>query len=532
LEPLWGYVPSPERWTGYLEELFQLIALELGYSFEFVAAPAIIQTNEMPVVNEMLTSGATTLHFADLNLPNVLSDDSRFISVPWHTSSYTGLVLKKKAAAGKFRFMDPFTDDLYYHLICVVVAAAVLVSLIDIIWPSDEDARGAVSGHRLCDGKNDMLDFANTTSKGIYHMTAFLLAGEDYEWLTSPMKIFRIGMLIVALIVQATYTANLAAFLSTPSIKIYGPKSMDELRSATACVWVPLNVPPVTPFVGTVRVPSSAEIGDNYPTTANVPARKALVYSWLNEGTCDVLLADADILQTELLNGCANRSWASFINIAPINWGFVANAANRELLGNFSTGLAHFKQTPKYMDLRSRYLGGGVECPIDVGDSEAISADMMMGVFYIFYISAGIAIVLAFVLRVKQRCKARLGVVDEDSGHLDHAATEGEMLRALLKKVDDLDVARRHDNHGEHGDRKASSTTTKDVTIPAKDVQVATVEEHHSQASCPAAHARLAPGSSRHVGASPQMPMSASDKRSARLGVGPSSASAQKEKSQ
>ena len=49
------------------------------------------------------------------------------------------------------------------------------------------------------------------------------------EWLTWPLKILRTGLLFLVLIVQATYTANLAAFLSAPSIEIHGPATMDGL---------------------------------------------------------------------------------------------------------------------------------------------------------------------------------------------------------------------------------------------------------------------------------------------------------------
>ena len=40
----------------------------------------------------------------------------------------------------------------------------------------------------------------------VYHMLCALLAGEDYEWLTWPLRIIRVGLLLVVLIVNATYT--------------------------------------------------------------------------------------------------------------------------------------------------------------------------------------------------------------------------------------------------------------------------------------------------------------------------------------
>ena len=45
-----------------------------------------------------------------------------------------------------------------------------------------------------------------TFVKSVYHMLGALLGGEDYEWLTWPLRIMRVGLLLVVLIVQATYT--------------------------------------------------------------------------------------------------------------------------------------------------------------------------------------------------------------------------------------------------------------------------------------------------------------------------------------
>ena len=38
-----------------------------------------------------------------------------------------------------------------------------------------------------------MYDFVFAIFAGVYHMSAFLLAGEDYEWASWPMRVFRLG---------------------------------------------------------------------------------------------------------------------------------------------------------------------------------------------------------------------------------------------------------------------------------------------------------------------------------------------------
>ena len=49
--------------------------------------------------------------------------------------------------------------------------------------------------------------------KTVYSSVAALFHGEDYLYVTWPSRIIRIGMLLVVVIVNAHYTANLTVFL-------------------------------------------------------------------------------------------------------------------------------------------------------------------------------------------------------------------------------------------------------------------------------------------------------------------------------
>lgn len=80
-----------------------------------------------------------------------------------------------------------------------------------------------------------MRQWADTIMKCVYHAWAAILGGEDAEWITWPAKILRIGFLFFILISVSTYTANLAAFFTTPSFILHGPKNMKELKESTAC---------------------------------------------------------------------------------------------------------------------------------------------------------------------------------------------------------------------------------------------------------------------------------------------------------
>ena len=66
-------------------------------------------------------------------------------------------------------------------------------------------------------------------------------------WPSWASKILRLAVLLAVLVLQATYTANLAAFFSKPSFVMHGPASMEELKESVLCVsWVELKVEPTT----------------------------------------------------------------------------------------------------------------------------------------------------------------------------------------------------------------------------------------------------------------------------------------------
>ena len=222
-EPLFAY--GDGVWGGLLVEMLDSLALNMGFTYECVASPAYDVDSATGLT--MLQAGTVDLIISDLSPAVVQQDLSVLKTTPFHNSYFSGLVLKTSKPYSLFRFMDPFDLNMYLTMLAVIVGTAFLLSALDVIWPTDVSSlRGK---HRLCDGHNDVRDFFGAFTSSVYHMSAATLGGEDYEWLTWPLKVLRIGMLLVVLVVNATYTANLAAFLSAPSTKVHGPQTMDEL---------------------------------------------------------------------------------------------------------------------------------------------------------------------------------------------------------------------------------------------------------------------------------------------------------------
>ena len=85
------------------------------------------------------------------------------------------------------------------------------------------------------------------------------------------------------LVFSATYTANLAAYLTRGSHAIHGPKSMEELKSSTVCwMWPGINEGSYDPFVGKSVVPP--------PDVLDIPSRQVWALGALQTGECDALL--------------------------------------------------------------------------------------------------------------------------------------------------------------------------------------------------------------------------------------------------
>ena len=485
-EPLFTY--NDGVWGGLLVEMFDSLSLNMGFSYEIVASPAY---DVDPATGlGMLQAGSVDLVITDLS-PAAVQQDLRVLKTgPFHNSYFSGLVLKTSKPYSLFRFMDPFDLNMYLTMLAVIIGTAFLLSALDLIWPTDE---GSLKGkHQLCDGVDDCRDLFRAFTASIYHMTAATLGGEDYEWLTSPLKVLRIGMLLVVLVVNATYTANLAAFLSAPSTKVHGPQSMDELSGSVVCVlsegeWASNAA---RSFGGSMITASQEELPDGaLGSLSNLPERKQWVSDKLDAGECDVWLHDITVIQGIYLANCASRELTSFISVSPILYGFVG--VDPAVVGNVSAGLAGLSATPAFeqattaalppyqtsaplhplarprmlsevtwpsrvAQVKRSYFGTGLQCSAEDADSDTtpISAEMMAGVYIIYAVIVGLAVSMAVGLRVK----FHLGLGASDT--LSHTATDGEMLRALVGKIDTLMDADAGDGDGggddENGDADAA----------------------------------------------------------------------------
>eukprot|EP00900_Chrysochromulina_parva_P001472 jgi/Chrpa1/11325/Chrysochromulina_OHIO_Genome00016342-RA len=406
-------------WQGYLPFVIEVLAQRIGFTFTLVVSPplwageaATGQTGQTGY--GCLATGRCDLVFADLT--QVHGDLRVMPSAPFHDSFNSGLALKTSKPVEYFRFLEPFSPDLYVLIFGFAFVCAAMYILVDIVVPTFPRP-GVV--------------------KTVYSSVAALFHGEDYMYVTWPSRIIRIGMLLVVVIVNAHYTANLTVFLSAPSTRVHGPTDLGSLRTSTVCVTVPVTVPGrfmrAAEFAGTVLSASFDEIGDT-AQQLNMPKRQLWVDHMLESNRCAAILGDRATLNRLALANCASRELLSSLHLAPIQWGFVGLPARRETLANLSVAMSEYASSPAFVEVRSRYFGDGEVCAEEAPEATPIRAQMMAGVFIIFVGTCALAILVALIQR--GCCPPT-----EHRGNSYGGATDGEILRTLLAKVDALAAA-------------------------------------------------------------------------------------------
>jgi hypothetical protein len=186
-------------------------------------------------------------------------------------------------------------------------------------------------------------------------------------------------------------------------------------------------------FAGTVLSASFDEIGDT-AQQLNMPKRQLWVDHMLESNRCAAILGDRATLNRLALANCASRELLSSLHLAPIQWGFVGLPARRETLANLSVAMSEYASSPAFVEVRSRYFGDGEVCAEEAPEATPIRAQMMAGVFIIFVGTCALAILVALIQR--GCCPPT-----EHRGNPYGGATDGEILRTLLAKVDALAAA-------------------------------------------------------------------------------------------
>ena len=452
---------------GYMVELWDMITAELGATGAYHTDWSIVMRQTEPMgprafaCLETRACDAVLFDYADSRnfLPLSPQPDptsgagppNPFAAFPpQNTSSYaytapvwqdawTGLVLQTRRKDSWFGALEPFGVSLWLALlIFLLVVMPALLVLLAVLTASAERPR-------------KLRALPTTIVHSIYHSTAICLAGEDYVWHSGALRLLRLGLLIVVLVLQATYTANLAAIFTRPVFKTHGPASMEQLRSSIACTSYPAYGKYIKPHVREILTPPFYLEVDGVPmqTTDGTPIqttdadRRAWCHARLIDRAADIWLEVESVARPILLRHCPNSTAANSLAIVPairfgpgaVGWAFRGeDAATAHAV---SVAAIHAQQfNPRaILALNTKYLGAGQSCPtVDFAELARVDLGPMIGVFLAFAAFAGAGLLLGACQWVG-RYRKPPGQVYAEAEEEGAAMTEGGMLRELLGKL-------------------------------------------------------------------------------------------------
>eukprot|EP01063_Lacrimia_lanifica_P028141 TRINITY_DN4062_c0_g2_i2.p1 TRINITY_DN4062_c0_g2~~TRINITY_DN4062_c0_g2_i2.p1 ORF type:complete len:547 (+),score=152.78 TRINITY_DN4062_c0_g2_i2:82-1722(+) len=189
----------------------------------------------------------------------------------------------------------------------------------------------------------------------IYHTVIALFGGDDFDEYHLPTggRVFRLGLLFLALMFTATYTANLAAFLVRPRFTVHGPTTFDELKHATVC----------TRFRSGNSYIWAQFAAKVIPPPEGMDAFAAKEWSWgmVKNGSCDAIIMTRPTAHSEYLSNCDS------IALAPLTFHnrysvAILREEDEALARKLNEAVLNLVRTPFYASLISRYMRYSDKC--------------------------------------------------------------------------------------------------------------------------------------------------------------------------
>lgn len=418
---------------GYVFEFWEVLSAELGGKGSYLADWGALANAEKPIGPQMFPCLATRacdavlLDYADLgNYQQPAEQINGYIfTAPFWFDAWTGIVLQERREADSMlSALQPFAGSLWGAAAIFIAACALLIALHAAHDPAAQRPRS-------------LREVPTLLSHSLYHATTACLGDTSYVERVWGARFTRLGVMVVVLVLHATYTANLVASLTRPLFVQRGPKSMDELKGAVACVALPSFAHFATPHVREVITPSDP---CNDPTSNCTDFdRRAWCHERLREGTADVWLELESIARPIVLRHCARASESESLALVPAlrfgpaSLGFALRAENASLANHLSVAAIHKTQHAplEYLNLGQKYLGAGESCPPVVrAELGRIEFSALAGVFAVFGIVAAVGLLLTAVRRAVVQRAGTTG-----SAPAVEAMTEIGMLQAVLGRL-------------------------------------------------------------------------------------------------
>ena len=420
--------PETGEYTGgFLPAFFQVLANTAKLELHMVPYQnaAELLVNYSNIMHECVQNNTLDLGFVAASAGVVLRPGFSF-STPFSALSTSVITKRVQRKSGMWQVFAPFELDLWLAIWGAVSIGGIVMMLINrvhrgpgrrrvveevVLSSSGVLESGGASAPReevraATRTQQDLLYQFIRFPAHLYHAYAALLGGDEYDLYHDPPlgRLYRLGLLFLVLVIQNTYTANLAAFLTSPTVQVLGPKTMQQLSDATCCLRWPSLKEHVSAFVGHVITPGP-----------EVPVEIDELVAWgqkmLQEEKCDCLIEGEADARTEVLRSCDTMEFHPDLTFAPTPAFLVSrgDSAGREIATRLSNATLQIIPSRDYQNLQVTWLKKGRSCSSEVRTSGGSSAEddvpkvrfqSMGGVFLIFGFVSGLALLMTVCRRV------------------------------------------------------------------------------------------------------------------------------------
>ncbi|KAL1498694.1 hypothetical protein AB1Y20_014005 [Prymnesium parvum] len=456
ISPLVTFDTQKQQHSGMMVDVFDQLRLEMRADIQIVPTPisllpaalqagtvnmiGVITSNYAPVPPE----GVSAFEYHKLHGPQYDEFTPELYTTPLR------VLLKRSTREVKlFAFLDPFSTELWLMVLLTIACSAVVMAAIEVTYPYKNRTHVSMNAARF--------------AKLCYHSVSLIQQQDDFKWITPPMRLLRISMMFVGIILTGSYTANLAAFFSTPQSTIYGPQSLKELRDTKVCTiraedWVVQWADAV--YLGSAdrlacRCPASnyeqlepcSRLHD--PASAcqlDEDAQLSHCHELLRKGEVEAIVGLEPVLNVFLRDKCAELAFAEYrfgstnfglrVPKALGEWGAVARH-------NLSVAIANLMQLPVYQEIQEDHFGD-VSCRerTEQTDEATLTLRQMSGLFLVFGVCAGISLLLAVGGRAQRHFATHASAHVEERTSTEPTGrdelammTDAEILRKLYSAV-------------------------------------------------------------------------------------------------
>ncbi|KAL1498698.1 hypothetical protein AB1Y20_014009 [Prymnesium parvum] len=455
ISPLVAFDTQKQQHSGMVIDVIDQLRLEMRADIQIVPTTATLLPGALQAGTVNMI-GVITSDYAPIPPEGVSAFEYHKLHGPQYdeftpelfSSPYRVLLKRTTREVTRFAFLDPFSTELWLMVLFSIVCSAVVMAAIEVTYPYQDNTRVSMSAARF--------------AKLCYHSVSLIQQQDDFEWITPPMRLLRISMMFVGIILTGSYTANLAAFFSTPQSTINGPQSLEELRDAKVCTILAEDW--VDQWTDAVYLGSADRLACRCPTSnyeqlepcsrLHDPASDCQLdedvqlshcHELLRKGEVEAIVALEPVLNVFLRDKCAELAFAEY-RFGSVNFGLRVPKAFGEwgavARHNLSVAIANLMQLPVYQGIQQDHFGD-VSCRVkeEETDEATLTLRQMSGLFLVFGVCAGVSFLLAVGGRVHRHfthsCARDEERTSTEPTERDELAmmTDAEILRKLYSAV-------------------------------------------------------------------------------------------------